>query len=353
VRAPAIRNAVAIFLVALLAMGSLAARMGAVPVAAQTSSLGTATVTAALLNLRSGPGLTNPVVAAFPSGKAVAVTGNESAGGWCPVSINGVVGWMNAAYLSGCSWQGSAAATPSTSSAQGAAPASPHIVILVFGAKEENACAVGTGQENLAAQRYSEVGGALAGADQTNVVVLGFSYSGQYYVPGNCALVSPEVALQSQAPSMPSFTADDTCKGAAPAANLLQAFVHDALAANPGAVVDLVGFSLGGVVASYYTTLPAAAPDLQRVHSITLLDSPVQGFSPSVAENLLNSVPSFFGNDKIPCDGQQTWTDLQPGSEVISGIAARAEPVKPFRGPHDTDWLDAGLRRATNARRWV
>jgi len=49
------------------------------------------------LNLRSGPGIEYPVVAAMPSGATVDVMGCE--GGWCRVGFNGTVGWANRAYM--------------------------------------------------------------------------------------------------------------------------------------------------------------------------------------------------------------------------------------------------------------
>jgi len=49
------------------------------------------------LNLRSGPGIEYPVVAAMPSGATVDVMGCEA--GWCRVGFNGTVGWASRAYM--------------------------------------------------------------------------------------------------------------------------------------------------------------------------------------------------------------------------------------------------------------
>ena len=49
------------------------------------------------LNLRAGPGIQYPVVAAMPGGATVDVMGCEA--GWCRVAFNGTVGWASRAYM--------------------------------------------------------------------------------------------------------------------------------------------------------------------------------------------------------------------------------------------------------------
>lgn len=57
----------------------------------------TATTTAPL-NMRSGPGVDNPVITVMPSGATVSVTGSAQSG-FLPVSWNGSNGWASADYL--------------------------------------------------------------------------------------------------------------------------------------------------------------------------------------------------------------------------------------------------------------
>jgi uncharacterized protein YgiM (DUF1202 family) len=67
----------------------------AVPVATS----GAVVVTAALLNLRSGPGLNNPCVGQINRGARLSIRGNSS--GWYYVTTpGGVSGWVMAQYTS-------------------------------------------------------------------------------------------------------------------------------------------------------------------------------------------------------------------------------------------------------------
>ena len=51
------------------------------------------------LNVRSGPGTSNPVIASMPpTGVGVQCVGPCS-GNWCRISWQGVVGWVNMRYL--------------------------------------------------------------------------------------------------------------------------------------------------------------------------------------------------------------------------------------------------------------
>src|SRR5262249_8738198 len=49
------------------------------------------------LNLRAGPGVEFPVVAAMPAGTPIDVTRCQAS--WCRVAFNGTVGWASRAYL--------------------------------------------------------------------------------------------------------------------------------------------------------------------------------------------------------------------------------------------------------------
>ena len=63
----------------------------------QTGSTGSVVVTAALLNVRSGPGLGNPSILQLPSGTVLSVFGN--APGWYYVKApNNLCGWVMAQF---------------------------------------------------------------------------------------------------------------------------------------------------------------------------------------------------------------------------------------------------------------
>jgi len=49
------------------------------------------------VNLRAGPGVEFPVIAAMPAGARVDVTGCQ--GSWCQVAFNGTAGWASRAYM--------------------------------------------------------------------------------------------------------------------------------------------------------------------------------------------------------------------------------------------------------------
>lgn len=64
------------------------------------SSEPTATVATGALNIRSGPGANNTVVATLSNGQPLALLGRTENSGWAKVRVyNGTVGWANAAYL--------------------------------------------------------------------------------------------------------------------------------------------------------------------------------------------------------------------------------------------------------------
>ncbi|HET7233637.1 MAG TPA: SH3 domain-containing protein [Longimicrobium sp.] len=71
------------------------------PAAAVPASAGPAfTVTADSLNVRSGPGASNGLVAGSPLAKGTLVEGLEDNGGWKRITAaNGVTGWVSATYL--------------------------------------------------------------------------------------------------------------------------------------------------------------------------------------------------------------------------------------------------------------
>jgi hypothetical protein len=60
----------------------------------------TATVNTAYLNLRTGPGVSNRIITAYPRNTVVTLMGRNTAGDWLNVRVpNGQLGWMRASYL--------------------------------------------------------------------------------------------------------------------------------------------------------------------------------------------------------------------------------------------------------------
>ena len=72
----------------------MTASMLAVPSLADTVG---GAVTSAALNLRTGAGLTNPIITTMPRGATVVVKSNKD--GWCRVEYNGMEGFASADYL--------------------------------------------------------------------------------------------------------------------------------------------------------------------------------------------------------------------------------------------------------------
>lgn len=68
------------------------------PVAPASSGSGVKYTTTIWLNMRSGAGLTSPVIGSGPTGTTVTATGRSN-GVWLEVNMNGQIGWMSSDYL--------------------------------------------------------------------------------------------------------------------------------------------------------------------------------------------------------------------------------------------------------------
>jgi pimeloyl-ACP methyl ester carboxylesterase len=112
------------------------------------------------------------------------------------------------------------------------------------------------------------------------------SYSGQY-----CPPVSGDFYH-------PRYEELATCLGIQWGADRLDYVIQAVLATDPTATFDLVGHSMGGLVASYWLV---THDDLKnRIHSVVTFDSPLRGLP------TLNKVPGS------PCDWSgPSWTDLE------------------------------------------
>lgn len=66
-----------------------------------TGSLGaTATVTAYFLNVRNAPGIWGVILTRISRGQTYTVVGRNSNNSWLQLNVNGVIGWVNARYVS-------------------------------------------------------------------------------------------------------------------------------------------------------------------------------------------------------------------------------------------------------------
>lgn len=79
------------------------AALAAVALPAAANAANAATTTA--LNMRAGPGVTYPVVAAIPAGAPVQIYGCVRDGSWCDTRWVGERGWVAGAYLASI-WRG-------------------------------------------------------------------------------------------------------------------------------------------------------------------------------------------------------------------------------------------------------
>jgi dipeptidyl aminopeptidase/acylaminoacyl peptidase len=101
-------------------MGPAAANAATAQLAATDAPI-TATVTAAALNVRNGPGTIYAVITAVQDGAVLTVTGQDAAGGWWQVTLpDGRQGWVSQAYTR---LSGQASAVPTVAVPTMAAPA--------------------------------------------------------------------------------------------------------------------------------------------------------------------------------------------------------------------------------------
>lgn len=104
----------------------------------------------------------------------------------------------------------------------------------------------------------------------------------------------------------------------------------------PAATFDLIGHSLGGAVATYWAASVATPAELQAIHSIITLDSPLGGYPRNVADRLFLPFFSPVAND------------LLEGSPVASAIAGA--PGRWSTGPST---LASPIVTITNIRDYV
>ena len=78
------------------------------------------------------------------------------------------------------------------------------------------------------------------------------------------------------------------------------------------------------MVATYWAVRFATPEELQRVHSIITLDSPLQGLTSSMIDSILVKL-YWFGSEILPSVWPDAVSDLKADSEVIQAISGQLE----------------------------
>ncbi len=123
----------------------------------------------------------------------------------------------------------------------------------------------------------------------------------------------------SYAGNAPTYESGQTRQAISLSAAALDAQFRRWRGAYPHAAFDLIGHSLGGAVATYWAARVAAPDEAQAIHSIITLDSPLNGYPRSYADNFF--LP-FFGT---------VAQNLLAGSPMVRAIVDA--PARWRRGP--------------------
>lgn len=124
-------------------------------------------------------------------------------------------------------------------------------------------------------------------------------------------------------------------------ADALDWLVRGLVRCDPEATVDVVGYSLGGVVALRWAATADAAPDgpLAAIHRVIVIDSPVGGVNPAILGAAATAAPPevayAFGTGAM-------LGDLLPGGEVIRGLPAAVGRVDVASIENSRDYLVNG-----------
>jgi len=177
--------------------------------------------------------------------------------------------------------------------------ADAHVILIIQGIDSSGSCT------DKSADFYDyrrEVQKALKSSDAADAKFVGFSYSRSYGDSTSCSKKEPGLTDLT-----PIYDRSATCDGVEKAARHLDDLIKALIRADGGVTIDIVAHSMGGLVVGYYTTF-ADRSNLDRVHSVALLDSPLTGVP---GRNPLSSC----GADS------QAWKDLQgEESDVIDRI---------------------------------
>jgi pimeloyl-ACP methyl ester carboxylesterase len=139
----------------------------------------------------------------------------------------------------------------------------------------------------------------------------------------------------------PAYQHIDTCPGVKDSAKHLESLVNQVLAKEPDAKIVLVGFSLGGLVASYYVSQQPMAFVWKHIGRVVTIDSPLRG-----DPRLGNGCTTDRNGTKVPVG--RVWADIDKNSEVVRAITGMGyERTMRFTNINSTnigDFLDGAER---------
>jgi hypothetical protein len=117
---------------------------------------------------------------------------------------------------------------------------------------------------------------------------------------------------------------------------------RELLRCDPAAMLDVVGYSLGGVVALRWVATEEDSPEspLAALRRVVLVDSPVGGVNPAMLANALAAAPPSV----VAAAGSGLAIgDLLPGGEVIRSLPAALVRVDVASVENSRDYLVNGL----------
>lgn len=117
------------------------------------------------------------------------------------------------------------------------------------------------------------------------------------------------------------------------------------LAAYPGARIDLIGFSLGGIVALGWAA-QAPETDIGSIGRIILLATPVAGVTALGMVVPLPMVRHLLGRYRVGFGGGHIFRDLRTGSAAIRGLRAARDRVEIASIENTRDYMTNGRRIA-------
>jgi hypothetical protein len=124
-------------------------------------------------------------------------------------------------------------------------------------------------------------------------------------------------------------------------ADALDWVVRDLLTCDATATIDVIGYSLGGVVALRWAATADAGPagPLAAVHRLIVVDSPVGGLNPAILGTAAAAAPREV---VYALDTGAVLGDLLPGGEVIRSLPAAASRVDVASIENSRDYLVNG-----------
>ncbi|GEM_PF-3577583 len=119
----------------------------------------------------------------------------------------------------------------------------------------------------------------------------------------------------------PNYSAVFTCvNGVVRSSSMLNLMIAEILQKYPSAKIDIVGHSMGGLVAAYWAATHQDDQKLKSIHSVITFDSPLQGIEGWKA-NLLKAISD---TPAVDCSADKTAiTEMLDGSSVINTVLAQ------------------------------